>query len=51
LQYVQHLLGDIEGMLQPNNIAPLTPDSSGKRKLVVACSDIDDEPTDDDDDW
>lgn len=38
LQYVQHLLGDIEGMLQPNKIVSLAQDRSSWRKLVVACS-------------
>jgi hypothetical protein len=36
LQHVQHLLGDIKGILQPNNIASLTQDRSDWRKLVAA---------------
>ncbi len=38
LKYVQDLLGDSEGMLQPNNISSLAQDRSGWRNLVVACS-------------
>ena len=38
LQYVQHLLGDTEGMLQPNKIVSLAQDRISWRKLVVACS-------------
>ena len=38
LKYVQDLLGDSDGMLQPNNISSLAQDRSGWRNLVVACS-------------
>ncbi len=38
LKYVQHLLGDSDGMLQPNKISSLAQDRSGWRNLVVACS-------------
>ena len=45
LQYIQHLLGDTEGMLQPNKIVSLAQDCSAWRNPVVACS----QPKDDDD--
>ncbi len=38
LKYVQDLLGDSGGMLQPNNFSSLAQDRSGWRNLVVACS-------------
>ena len=38
LTYVQRLLGDCDGMLQPDQIATLAQDRSKWRKLVVTCS-------------
>ena len=46
LQYIQHLLGDTEGLFQPNNIALLAQDRSSWRKLVSPAL----QPNDDDDD-
>ena len=43
LKYVQDLLGDSDGMLQPNIFSSLTQDLQRLRNLVVACS----EPNDD----
>ena len=41
LQYVQRMLGDLEGMLQSSQIEQMAQDHSKWKKLVVACSAVD----------
>ena len=38
LQYIQHLMGDFDGMMLPNVVVNSAQDRSFWRKLVVACS-------------
>jgi hypothetical protein len=38
LQYIQCLLGDLDGMMQPHQIISMAQDRTSWRKLVVACS-------------